>query len=194
MPSSLTNFSSKIDINYPEVGKDNDTQGFRNNFRNIQSAFLVASNELTTLIDNGVQLDQDNDFNYNTIQNAILKNVSFAANTQVNITNSSSYNTVDFAGGVYHTYTNTYSGNFETYHSFNIINWPASGNYGNLHLQISPKSSVYTATINITSTGTVTLLGNNTFPRQYHQTKPVIYEIWSTNNGANVYVIELTSV
>ena len=192
MSSSITNYSNKIDINYPEVGKDNDTQGFRDNFRNIQSALLVASDEISNLQDSGVKLDQDNDFNFNTIQNAVLKNTSQAAASPKNITTATSYNTVDYANGVYHVFTVTNTGT-STYHSFNIINWPGSGNYGTVHIQVTPQNTS-TSTLNVTSTGTVTLLGTNSFPRTYNQTKPVIYEAWTTNNGASVYVIELTSV
>jgi Chaperone of endosialidase len=38
-----------IDITYPIAGQDNDTQGFRNNFTNIQSNFNIAASEITAL-------------------------------------------------------------------------------------------------------------------------------------------------
>lgn len=43
---------STIDITYPIAGQDNDTQGFRNNFQNIQDNFIVAAGEITSLQSN----------------------------------------------------------------------------------------------------------------------------------------------
>jgi hypothetical protein len=49
MTSTVTNFSSLINTTYPIPGVDNDTQGFRDNFRNIQQALSAAANEITKL-------------------------------------------------------------------------------------------------------------------------------------------------
>ena len=40
-----------ININYPLAGVDNDSQGFRDNFTNIQTALITASDEITDLQD-----------------------------------------------------------------------------------------------------------------------------------------------
>jgi len=47
--STITNFSGLININFPVSGANNDTQGFRTNFSQIQSALGVAANEITNL-------------------------------------------------------------------------------------------------------------------------------------------------
>lgn len=189
MPSTLTIYSSQIDINYPQVGKDNDTQGFRDNFYNIQASFLVAGLEISNLIDYGVKLENDNDFNNNKIQNAVLKNTAQVAAPTLVINTGTSYNNINFESGHYHKVSISFTGT-NTYHSFNVTNWPNSGKYGNLFLQVTP-NNVSTTTFNIT--GNVTLLGPNNFPRAYNQVKPVVYEIWSIDNGSNIYVLELTS-
>lgn len=49
MSSTITNYSNLIDVNFPVPGTDNDTQGFRTNFIEIQEALKVASNEITAL-------------------------------------------------------------------------------------------------------------------------------------------------
>jgi hypothetical protein len=49
MASTITTISSLIDATFPVPGQDNDTQGFRTNFRNIQDSFLIASNDITDL-------------------------------------------------------------------------------------------------------------------------------------------------
>ena len=191
MPSTITNYSSKIDINYPEIGKDNDSQGFRDNFYNIQAALVVASNEITDLQENGVKLTQENDFNFNIVKNAVLQNTSELAPTAISVTTASSYHIVDYSAGNFHRYNITYSGT-GTYCSFEVTNWPAADQYGKLKIQIKPQNTA-TITFNITGTS-VTLVGTNNFPRTYNQIKPVLYEVWTTDNGSNVYVIELTSV
>jgi len=38
-----------INITYPIAGQDNDTQGFRSNFQNIQTNFITAASEISAL-------------------------------------------------------------------------------------------------------------------------------------------------
>lgn len=49
MASTITNYSSAINIAFPVPGADNDSQGFRTNFTKIQSALSVASTEISAL-------------------------------------------------------------------------------------------------------------------------------------------------
>lgn len=49
MTSTISNYSALIDTAFPIPGVDNDTQGFRNNFININKSFDVASSEITGL-------------------------------------------------------------------------------------------------------------------------------------------------
>ena len=53
MASSITSVSSLIDVQFPVPGQDNDTQGFRSNFINIQESLTRASSEI-----NDLQLEQ----------------------------------------------------------------------------------------------------------------------------------------
>lgn len=185
MSSTITEYSSQIDINYPEVGKDNDTQGFRSNFSNIQAALLTASHEITDLQENGFKLTETNDFNYGIIKSAILQNSSELARQGGTLT-TSGYITVDYTLGSYHRFTAP----SQLSYSINVINWPATNNYGQIHVEITPTSTSAT-TISLVNG---TLIGTRSFPLTYTQTRPIIYNIWSTDNGATVYAIELTSV
>lgn len=47
MPSNIN--PNNIDILYPIAGQDNDTQGFRDNFRNIKNNLNTASQEITAI-------------------------------------------------------------------------------------------------------------------------------------------------
>jgi hypothetical protein len=49
MTSTVTDISSLIDSSFPVPGVDNDTQGFRDNFGNIQTALARAAYEITDL-------------------------------------------------------------------------------------------------------------------------------------------------
>jgi len=49
--TSLIN-PNNIDITYPIAGQDNDTQGFRTNYQNIQNNFSVAASEISALQSN----------------------------------------------------------------------------------------------------------------------------------------------
>lgn len=49
MASTITNYSSAINVQFPIAGEDNDSQGFRTNFSQIQSALAVASTEISNL-------------------------------------------------------------------------------------------------------------------------------------------------
>ena len=72
--ASNINYAS-IDETYPIAGKDNDSQGFRDNFGFIKNSLTSAKSEIENLQDNTVKLNQDNSFNFeNTISKAQLKN------------------------------------------------------------------------------------------------------------------------
>lgn len=47
--STITNYSSVINADFPIPGVDNDTQGFRTNYTNIKTAFSIASTEISDL-------------------------------------------------------------------------------------------------------------------------------------------------
>lgn len=49
MASNITSSSFLINENYPIPGVDNDTTGFRDNFKNIKSAFTITAAEIEAL-------------------------------------------------------------------------------------------------------------------------------------------------
>lgn len=76
MASTITDYSSLIDVDYPKAGQNNDTQGFRDNFSNIKNALNVADDEITSLQVNLVSLSSSNDFGGNEIKKATLVDCS----------------------------------------------------------------------------------------------------------------------
>jgi hypothetical protein len=84
--TSLIN-ATNIDITYPIAGQDNDTQGFRTNFTNIQNNLAQAAVEITALQSN-VGVLQTGVFtgNLTTTANLIVSSITSPAGTGGNIT------------------------------------------------------------------------------------------------------------
>jgi hypothetical protein len=72
MTSLIDDLYINIDESYPEAGKDNDTQGFRDNFDIIKSSLAVASSEITILQDTTAKTNAGNNFAGNTVTNTTL--------------------------------------------------------------------------------------------------------------------------
>ncbi len=64
---------STINGQFPEAGKDNNSQGFRDNFTIIKDALSTAYGEITTLQQNTAKTNTDNDFNGVIIANAEIR-------------------------------------------------------------------------------------------------------------------------
>ena len=71
--ASNINYAS-IDRDYPIAGKDNDSQGFRDNFGYIKDSLQSAKGEIETLQENTAKTNEDNDFHFQTLSKAQLKN------------------------------------------------------------------------------------------------------------------------
>jgi len=69
--------TSDIDELYPVAGADNDSQGFRDNFRLVKTGLATAATEITALQTTTAKLNGSNDFNGNVIREA-----NFIANSE----------------------------------------------------------------------------------------------------------------
>jgi len=73
MPRTSNVNAGPIDNEYPVAGVDNDTQGFRDNFTYIKTAFGATKTELEELLNYTARTDVDNSFNSKIISNAVFK-------------------------------------------------------------------------------------------------------------------------
>jgi hypothetical protein len=73
MPRTSNVNAGPIDNEYPVAGVDNDTQGFRDNFTYIKTAFNATKTELEELLNYTARTDVDNSFNSNFLSNAVFK-------------------------------------------------------------------------------------------------------------------------
>jgi len=144
---------NSIDTAYPVAGQDNSTQGFRTNFTNIKTNFEFAEQEITDL-QNNVLLkgaltggSVDNDMAGALLYAAQVQDISA---TRVQITPLSISGTltatVNFSSGHYQTFSTTAS----TAIAFGS-NWPSSGIYGFVMVEINVANAAHTITLPSTS-------------------------------------------
>ena len=69
--------TTDIDELYPVAGSDNDSQGFRDNFRLVKTGLATAATGITSLQTTSAKLNAENDFNGNVIREA-----NFIANSE----------------------------------------------------------------------------------------------------------------
>lgn len=108
MPQTVISYDSNvntegIDANYPVPGINNSSQGLRDNFAKIKSAFDQTANELTQLreyvltkIDEGEIFEHDNDLNFYKLIRATLKSSAY---TFYNIGDAGTVVQVNFLNG-----------------------------------------------------------------------------------------------
>ena len=130
-----------INGSFPIAGQDNDSQGFRDNFTNIRTNLAFAKGELEDL-QNKVVLKSaleggsvDNNFNGTLISNVRVKGLTEPILDQANLAGSV---TIPFTDGHFHKVISNGPITFE------VINWPAAGQYAQLRLQVTVTDVTHT--------------------------------------------------
>jgi hypothetical protein len=142
MASSIN--PNDIDGSYPVAGQDNNSQGFRDNFTNIKTNFTSAANEITDLQNKAILkaaltgTTLDNNMSGALIYDALIQD--FAAQ-KVTISTTSGAIAVNYASGHYQSITT--SGSI----SLSFTNFPTSGTYGYVKLQINITNAAHTVTL-----------------------------------------------
>ena len=190
--TSAINYSAIIET-FPVAGKDNDSQGFRDNFAATRLGLSVAKNEITALQTNAI-LAADlatgttpvtNNLLGSTIRNGLYKQfngVYYPAGTLQGTQN------IDLNNGPIQKVI--VSGNA----ILNFINWPPSGQYSTLRLMIIGDQQG-SWSVNFTSENTgiiwkatgfstpITVAANN---------KYYLIEAFTYDDGTNVFMNKLT--
>lgn len=179
--STASTYIAKINDSYPEAGKDNNTQGFRDNFKNIKLSLQSSDEDVYSLKLNSVTLTNPiNDFNYN-----VLKRTSLLETGNVVYDNSSVIQTgdvtIDYKNGSYQKFN--VSGGI---HWFSVENWPGDGISGALTLVIT-KSSTATTYINFNALN-VYNLGQDDLPVNITDRPYATFHLWSDGDVNNLYV------
>jgi len=181
---------NNIDGTYPVAGQPNNTQGFRDNFTATKTNFSAAATEITDLQNNGIfkaalsGTTLDNNMSDNLIYAVKLNDVSFTALTQ---TATSGTITIDYSAAAWQTLAP--AGNC----SLAFTNWPASGSYGVVNLEMVITNTAYTLTLPTSVVnGLLGLAGYNSGTRTitFYQTGNFTYSFSSVDGGTTIQITD----
>jgi hypothetical protein len=164
---------NSIDANYPVAGVDNDTQGFRDNFRIIKTGLETANTEISSLQSNTAKLNASNNFNGNAINEARF----IASGDTVNNKNILSGNTeLPWSQGGY--FAAVLNGNL----TLTLSDWPVTskGIAAKMYVQVSAQGANRTLTFAVPGVGVIKRSGF---------TNPV-----TINNDGSVSIFEFVSI
>ena len=196
MASNIT--PNEIDATYPVAGRDNDSQGFRDNFTNIQTNFEAAQAEITDLQEkvvlkqalSGISLN--NDMAGVNIKNAVLQSfrelrVDGPPNS---LYPSSGAISIDIANGTYHNLPSS-TGNI----SLDFTNWPGTGKYSRIRVQLVISDTDHEVTLASTvSIGHVHRLDFSSNKITYYKTGTYVYEFSTHDGGSTITISDIIPV
>jgi hypothetical protein len=135
---------NNIDGAYPVANQDNNSQGFRDNFTNIKVNFQDAAAEITDLQNKAVLkaalTGSTLDNNMNDVLLYAARIQDFSA-SKVTVAATSGAIAINYASGHYQSIST--SGSI----SLSFTNFPASGSYGYIKLQINITNAAHTVTL-----------------------------------------------
>lgn len=169
MSTTATNYINLIRRDYPVRGRDNDSQGFRDNFTNISKALETINQDISDLSNIAVLSNTTATFYGNNIEDANFQNCS----TEL-------WDNGTLSGNIFIDYT---LGSYQTLrvesglNNINIINWPGEGKAGHLTLSITPTNNIST-TVNFAGTN-INSLGPSENPFLLFNGAANVFEITS---------------
>lgn len=181
--SSASNYISKINISYPVAGIDNDTQGFRDNFKNIKLALDATDADVYDLKLNAVSVANPvSDFNNNIIKQVQLQDSSVTIYDDTSVVRTDEFEIdIDYRKGSYQVFAVS-SGTYR----FSVSNWPGAGKSGSLTLSITTSTTAAT-TVNFAAQN-VYNLGPDNLPFNITNQGKTIIHLWSDGDDDNLYV------
>ena len=186
MASTVTEYSQKIDINFPPAGQALSTvKEFHMNFNKIEKSLERASSEVDQLQRELTKLKDSNDFGDNIVKNIKFQNHSYAVNdlglVQDPITN------IDYRLGSYHR-CRIANGTY----GFNVINWPIENRLAELRIQLTNDLST-TETSYISFSGNVQYLGTEAKIIQLAGNGSAFFDVFSPDSGETIFVKPLAT-
>jgi hypothetical protein len=177
--------ANAIDASYPVAGKDNDSQGFRDNFSAIKTALLTATSEISNLQLITAVKNSTNDFDGNLLQNGIFQNMGEYA------TNSVTVNATPWT--VYYNSANYYQLTISTSTSFIVDNWPGTSIFAKMRLAITPTTSSYATTMTFepaTPGGRIWKENYTSLPFSLGTltNRTTVFDLWTTDGGETTFI------
>jgi hypothetical protein len=179
MASSI-NYSS-IDADYPIAGKDNDSQGFRDNFGYIKDSLQAAKGEIETLQLTTAKTNADNDFNSQKISQARFIDCSEVVNQKNAITDT---DTIIYSEGSVAIIQLSASAATVTLSGF-----PSTLNAGRLRVHITSQANVSRTVTFQASAGTIKKTSTTSNPVTVASaTNHTVIDFWSYDGGSTVFM------
>jgi len=182
---------NNIDGSYPVAGQDNNSQGFRDNFTNIKVNFQYAEEEINDLETNAILKAAlsgstlDNNMGNNTIYAVNLNDIS---TTRIAATGTSGTVTLNYASGQYQTVAPS-TGSI----TLAFTNFPASGYFGILRVQITVSNLAYTVTLpGAVTLGTTGIQGYSGGVITFAATGTYVFDFSTSDGGTTVTVNDVT--
>lgn len=184
--STASNFYTKIDQNFPAVGQNNDTQIFRDNYKNIVKSFESMDTDVTDLKLNAVRLNQTNNFNDNILKQAALQDCSYICYDDTSTVQTGDV-IIDYTKGSVQIFKIT-----PGTHRFSLSNTPSSSKAIEMTLMVSSTSTNATY-IDFGAIGEVVNLSNKLLPSQLQGTSTHVFKLLTDGISSNLYIKELTN-
>lgn len=197
---SSINFDS-IDQNYPVAGQDNNSQGFRDNFTFIKSAFTTTKAEITALETNTAKLNDANDFGGGILANAQLEQVytqfldkdpfTFNASTGTIPEVAINVGDAEFFNVVFAIATPTPSVSYSPVFTVRLSGWPVGDLHANIKISFSGGGADFTPIFTFVTTGANEIRFSTNLDTTGRtlstggETKVV--ELYSNNGGSTVF-------
>jgi hypothetical protein len=180
---------NNIDGSYPVANQDNNSQGFRDNFTNIKVNFQDAAAEITDL-QNKVVLKAaltgqvlDNNMNDALLLAARIQDFSA---TRVAVPETSGTITINYLSGHYQSITT--SGSI----TLSFSNFPTTGSYGYIKLQINITNTAHTVTLPaVTLLGTAGIQGFSGGTISFANTGIFEFAFGTADAGSTITVFDL---
>lgn len=182
--------STSIDAEYPVAGRDNDSQGFRDNFSTIKNSLAAAKAELEDLQSKAVLKDAltgdtlENNMAGSAIIDADLQMASFKGVNDG--TSPDATQNIDFENGHYQKFT------LATNVEYTLINFPTTNRYATLRVElVSDDVAARTASFN-GGVGTIKTDGNAAWTGtevavDADTTVSTIVEFFTNDGGVTVF-------
>ena len=178
--TSATTAVGQIDESFPIAGKDNNSQGFRDNFDNIKTGMTNMVSALTGLNTKTPKLDEDNNLNGKVLENAEIRQI-YGAVLSNGTTPTNEF--IDVRESQYFTYT--VAGDI----TLTFSQWPASDKFAKIYLDVKSDGTARDLDFNTTS-GTVVPENSLTLPYNLSANNAIRYmfEAWTINGGNTVFL------
>jgi hypothetical protein len=170
-----------INENFPADGRDNSTQGFRDNFDTIKTNFQFAKTEIEAIANASVTTSSNNNFNNNSIINTKLLQTSQVTST-TGLNGIVSNSNISYLFGHLHAITLNNSV------TMTFTDWPTTSQYSKIRVVLFGDGTAREINFQSENSGTIKKgPGYPTTVTVTSATDPVVIDAW-TYDGSTVYL------